>query len=83
MMTHPFNYTNHHRRKPRVSSRSSQRDVHDHERYYQSRSEEPQNFHPNHQIVKHEVSSNYGDDDEKNDDEPAEDLRRKSSVGGD
>lgn len=81
MMTHPFNYEQHHRRKPRVSSRSSQRDAR--ERYYQSRSadqfDEPQNFHQNHQIVKHEVASNYGDEDEKLEDEPAEDLRRKSS----
>lgn len=87
MMSHPFNYENHHRRKPRVSSRSSQREVRDRERYYQSRSadqfDEPQNFHLNHQIVKHEVSSNYGDEDENKDDEPAEDLRRKSSVVGD
>lgn len=83
MMSHPFNYEQHHRRKPRVSSRSSQRDIRERERYYQSRSadqfEDPQNFHQNHQIVKHEVGSNYGDEDEKVDDEPAEDLRRKSS----
>lgn len=81
MIPHPFNYEQHHRRKSRVSSRSSQRDIRD--RYYQSRSadqfEETHNFHQNHQIVKHEVASNYGDDDEKVEDEPAEDLRRKSN----
>lgn len=79
MMSHPFNYENHHRRKPRVSSRSSQ--IRDRERFYQSRSadqfDEPQNFHQSHQSVKHEVASNYGDDDDKVEDEPAEDLRRK------
>lgn len=79
MMSHPFNYENHHRRKPRVSSRSSPREIRD--RFYQSRSadqfDEPQNFHQNHPNVKHEVASNYGDDDDKVEDEPAEDLRRK------
>lgn len=80
MMAHPFNYENHHRRKPRVSSRSSQREVRD--RFYQSRSadqfDDPQNFQSNHQMVKHEIASNYGDDDEKAEDEPPEDLRRKT-----
>jgi hypothetical protein len=86
MMSHPFNYEQHHRRKPRVSSRS--KELRDRERFYQSRSadqfDEPQNFHQNHQIenlVKHEVASNYGDDDEqKVGDEPPEDLRRKSNI---
>lgn len=81
MMSHPFSYENHHRRKPRVSSRSSQREIRDRDRFYQSRSadqfDEPQNFHQNHQSVKHEVASNYGDEDDKVEDEPAEDLRRK------
>lgn len=86
MMSHPFNYEHHHRRKPRVSSRSSQKELRDRERFYQSRSsdqyDEPHNFHQNHQIenlvVKHEVD--YGDDDEKVDEEPAEDLRKSSNV---
>lgn len=82
-MSHSFNYEQQHRRKPRVSSRTSQRDMRERDRYYQSRSadqfDDPQTFHQSHQIVKHEVASNYGDEDEKADDEPAEDLRRKSS----
>lgn len=78
MMSHPFNYE-HSRRKPRVSSRS--RDTRERERYYQSRGgdpyEETQAFQQNHQL-KLEVASNYGDEDEKVEDEPAEDLRRKA-----
>lgn len=85
MMSHPFNYEQHHRRKSRVSSRASQKELRDRERFYQSRSadqfDEPQNYHQNHQIenliVKHEVD--YGDDEDKVEDEPAEDLRRKTS----
>lgn len=79
MMSHPFNYEHSQRRKPRVSSRS--RDTRERERYYQSRSgdpyEEAQAFQQNHQL-KLEVASNYGDEDEKVEDEPAEDLRRKA-----
>lgn len=83
-MSHPFNYEHHNRRKARVSSRSSPRDVREREHYFQSRSadqfDEPQNFHQNHQIVKHEVASNYGDEDEKIEDESAEDLRKSSTA---
>lgn len=84
MSSHPFNYEQHHRRKSRVSSRSKEA----RDRFYQSRSadqfEEPQNYHQSHQIenlVKHETVSNYGDDDEgKIDEEPPEDLRRKTNI---
>lgn len=86
IMSHPFNYEQHHRRKSRVSSRSSQKEIRDREQFYQSRSaeqfNEQQNFHQSHQIenlVKHEVISNYDEEDEKVEDEPAEDLRRKTS----
>jgi hypothetical protein len=86
MNSHQFNYENEHNRRKRVSSRS--KEIRDRDRYYQSRSadhfDEPQNFHQNHQIenlVKHETISNYGDDDEgKVDEEPPEDLRRKSNI---
>lgn len=76
-----------HRRKSRVASRS--KEIRDRDRFYQSRSadqfEEPQNFHQNHPIenlVKHETVSNYGDDEEGkvDDEEPPEDLRRKTNV---
>lgn len=81
-MSHHFNYEHHNRRKSRISNRPKEH------RFYQSRSadqfDEPQNFHQNHHIenlVKHEIVSNYGDDEEgKVDEEPPEDLRRKTNV---
>jgi hypothetical protein len=69
-MMNAYNFE-HHRRKPRLSS---PRNHHQKERYYQDRenSEEMQNTsYQNHQVenlVKHEVSSNYGDDYENDDD---------------
>jgi hypothetical protein len=83
MIVHPFNYDHNSRRKSRISSRSSLRDVRDQERYYQSKSadqfDEQPNFNQKHLILKHEVSSNYDDDDEKVEDELAEDLRKSGT----
>jgi hypothetical protein len=76
MNTHinPFNYDHGNRRKSRVSSRSSLREV---------QFEDQINFNQKHLAMKHEVASNYDDDDEKVDDELAEDLRKSGTPADD
>ncbi|CRL08026.1 CLUMA_CG020893, isoform A [Clunio marinus] len=83
MMSHPFNYDHHqNRRKQRVYSKTSHKELRDRERFYQSRSADhfdPQNFHQNHQVenlVKHEIID---EEDGKMEDESAEDLRQSKS----
>lgn len=86
MPSQQFSYEHeHNRRKQRVSSRS--KEVRERDRFYQSRSadhfDEQQNFHQNSQIenlVKHETISYDDEDDGRADEEPPEDLRRKSNI---
>lgn len=89
MMSNPYNFD---RRKTRNERRMKERQS----SYYQSRGGEEENYeesgisysnhHADGRMVKHEVLSNYGDDDIGDgigDDEPAEDLSKPNHISSD